>query len=272
MNEKPETRLERLREILKNYQSVVVAYSGGVDSTFLLKVAGDVLGDRVMAVTVSSGLMPPAERDKAAGFAREMGVDHQIIRMEEMEVEGIRENCPRRCYYCKRHIFSLIRNSTAGLGYQEVVDASNMDDLRDYRPGMDALRELGIKNPLIEAGINKADIVELSRQLAIPGRDRPADACLASRIPYGEEVTPRKLRQVEEGERILHRYGFRKCRLRHHGDIARIEIDPSHLDRLTDESLRGEIAGGIRELGFAYVTLDLQGYRTGSLNELLDKN
>jgi uncharacterized protein len=272
MPDKLDSKLNKLRDILKSYQSVVVAYSGGVDSTFLLRVAGEVMGNRVLAVTVSSGLMTSRELREAESMAAELGVEHQIVEMDEIQIEGISENSSSRCYHCKRHIFSLITEIAANAGFGEVVDASNLDDTLDYRPGMEAIREMRVKTPLIDAGMSKGDIRELSRRLSIPGWDRPANSCLASRIPYGQRITPEKLRRVEKGEELLHECGFVNCRLRHHGDIARIEIEPADFEKLLNNSLRKEITGGLKKLGFIFVTLDLEGYRRGSLNESLDKD
>ena len=262
-------KLERLRERLRVVGSAVVAFSSGVDSTFLLRVAHEELGERVVAVTARSHTFPKRELDEAAAFCRAEGVRHEVIDSEELDIPGFAENPPDRCYHCKRELFGRLLAFALENGLAAVLEGSNIDDDGDYRPGRRAIRELGIVSPLHEAGLTKAEIRALSREMGLPTSDKPSFACLASRFPYGERITAATLARVEKAEQWLLDAGFglRQLRVRSHGDMARIEVPSDDIPRLAARA--AEIAAAFKDLGFAYVTLDLLGYRTGSMNETL---
>ena len=262
-------KLERLRERLRVIGSAVVAFSSGVDSTFLLRVAHEELGERVVAVTARSHTFPKRELDEAAAFCRAEGVRHVVIDSEELDIPGFAENPPDRCYHCKRELFGRLLAFARENGLAAVLEGSNIDDDGDYRPGRRAIRELGIVSPLHEAGLTKAEIRALSREMGLPTSDKPSFACLASRFPYGERITAAGLERVEKAEQWLLDAGFglRQLRVRSHGDMARIEVPSDDIPRLAARA--AEIAAAFKDLGFAYVTLDLLGYRTGSMNETL---
>jgi pyridinium-3,5-biscarboxylic acid mononucleotide sulfurtransferase len=265
-----ERKLEQLKENLIRLESVAVAFSGGVDSTFLLKVARDVLGEKVVAVTAQSSTYPDRELREAVSFAEAIGVKHVVIESEELDIDGFAANPVNRCYLCKKELFSKMIAVAREHGLRHVVEGSNADDLNDYRPGLMAIRELGILSPLKEASLGKDEVRMFSRELSLPTWDKPAYACLSSRIPYGQEITKKKLRAVEEGEQFLLDLGFRQVRVRHHGDIARIEVAASERVRFADADLMDKIDAAFKAWGFAYVALDLKGYRTGSMNEVID--
>lgn len=260
-----------LQENLKNLGSVAVAFSSGVDSAFLLKAAQEALGDKVIAITASSCSFPGRELKEAKEFCVQHGIRQIICNTNELEIEGFSENPPNRCYLCKRELFGKICAIAKenGTNVVVVVEGSNMDDLGDYRPGLTAIRELGIISPLRQAGLTKSEIRELSREMGLPTWDKPSFACLSSRFAYGERITEEKLRMVENAEQFLMDKGFRQVRVRIHGKIARIEVLPSDISRIVEEKNRTEIAAKLKEYGFDYVSLDLQGYRTGSMNEVL---
>ena len=262
-------KLESLRERLRGIGSAVVAFSSGVDSTFLLRVAHEELGDRVVAATIRSHAFPKRELDEAATFCRAEGVRHAVVDSEELDIPGFAENPPDRCYHCKRELFGKLLAFARENGLAAVLEGSNIDDDGDYRPGRRAIRELGIVSPLHEAGLTKAEIRALSREMGLPTSDKPSFACLASRFPYGERITATALERVEKAEQWLldAGLGLTQLRVRSHGGLARIEVPPDAIPRLAARA--AEIAAAFKELGFAYVTLDLRGYRTGSMNEVL---
>lgn len=264
------TRLEHLKELLKETGGVAVAFSAGVDSTFLLRVAHEVLGERVIAVTVRSPLVPRHELDEAEEFCRQEGVRHEFIDFDALSVSAVVANPADRCYHCKKEVFGRILEFAHAHGLAAVVEGSNLDDDGDYRPGRRAIQELGIRSPLHEAGLTKSEIRALSREMGLPTWSKPSFACLASRFPYGERITAAGLERVERAERWLMDagLGLTQLRVRSHGDLARIEVPPESIMRLAAHA--NEIAAAFKGFGFAYATLDLQGYRTGSLNENLD--
>ena len=265
-----ERKLARLQEILRGLGRVCIAFSGGVDSTFLLRTAVDTLGaDRVLAVIGDSESLPRHDLAEALGLAQEFGVSCQVIQSDEMADSRYAANTPDRCYFCKVALFTKIQQLARERGPAVVLDGTNADDAGDRRPGRRAARELGVRSPLLEAGLTKAEVRELSRRLGLATADKPAQACLASRLPYGTPVTAAVLAQVEAAESFLHHLGFTQVRVRHHGPVARIELVPAELTRLLDPALRQQVDAHLKGLGYQYVSADLQGYRTGSLNEAL---
>jgi uncharacterized protein len=258
----------RLDAILAACGSVVLGYSGGVDSTLLLKKAVDVLGaERVLAVTAATATYEPAEVDEAESLAGALGASHLRIQSTELEDEGFLANPPERCYYCKTDLYGDLKALAAERGYATVVDGSQADDALDWRPGLRALDEQGVVSPLKEAGLTKEDVRELSRRLGLPTAEKPANACLASRFPYGEAITAQKLGRVGRAERVVREAGFEIVRVRHHGDVARIEVPPADRARLL--ALADRVVPAIKALGYVWVAIDLEGYRTGSMNESL---
>jgi uncharacterized protein len=262
-------KLDILKENIKKLQSVAIAFSGGVDSTFLLKVAHDVLGNNVIAITATSSTYPKRELDEAKKYARNMGVKHIIIESEELDIEGYAKNPVNRCYYCKKELFSKLRNIAKENDINYVLDGSNLDDTGDYRPGMEAAKELGIVSPLKEAKLTKDDIRIFSREMDLPTWNKPSFACLSSRFPYGNKITSKKLKMVEDAEQFLLDLGFRQVRVRCHDTIARIEVAPEERSKFFDLSLMDKVGNKFREIGFTYVTLDILGYKTGSMNAVL---
>jgi len=264
-----EPRRRALDAMLRALGSAVVAYSGGVDSTFLAVIAHDVLGDRALAVTADSPSLPRRRLEEAREWARRFGFVHRIITSCELANPAYAANRPDRCYHCKSDLFARLTALARAEGYAAVLDGANADDLRDYRPGAKAARDLGVRSPLQELGLTKQDIRRLSRWRGLPTADRPASACLASRIPFGTPVTAEILARVEQAEDALADLGFRQVRVRAHGEIARIELGADEIPRCLDEHLRRDMADAVRRVGFRYAALDLLGYRTGSLNEPL---
>jgi len=249
---------------------VVVAYSGGVDSTLLLRVAKESLGEEhLIAVTALSPLFPERELAGAKRMAQEMGVKHILIESNELEIAGFSKNPSNRCYFCKKELFEKMQDLAQKEAISFVVEGSTLDDEKDHRPGRRAIQELGIRSPLQEARFSKQDVRELSRALGLPTWDKPSFACLASRFPYGEEITPEGLRMVDEAENFLFSLGFKQVRVRHYQRLARIEVFPEEMSRLMNGSLREKVVNRLKEIGYRYVTLDLQGFRSGSMNEVL---
>lgn len=265
----PESKLDSLRAILGGMDRVLVAYSGGVDSTFLLKVASTELADRAIALTVRSPTAADDEFADAEAMAREFGVEHLIVDSNELTIPGYAENPTNRCYLCKGNLFVICDAEATRRGIDTIVDGVNIDDLGDYRPGLQAATEHRVRHPLVEAELTKEDIRRYSRALGLPTWDKPASPCLSSRFPYGTEITLERLSRVGRAEKLLHSRGFRQCRVRFHDQVARIEVPPADLGRLLEEPTRQDIVEGLKRLGFLYVTVDLQGFRSGSLNEAL---
>jgi len=265
-------KLECLRCIIGRRESALIAFSGGVDSTFLLAVARDVLGPRLLAVTAASSVVQPREVTGARKLARALGVKHEVISANEvMDMEEFCGNPPDRCYYCKTVLFSRLSAMARERGLDRVMEASNADDTSDYRPGLRAVKELRIESPLIEAGLAKAEIRALSREMGLPTWNKPSLACLASRFPYNERITDEKLEMVRKAEEYILSLGFSSCRVRYYGKLARIEVPAAELGRLATPSMRAKVARRLRAIGFQYVTVDLEGYRSGSMNVVLGK-
>ena len=264
-------KLSRLEKNIADLGSLAVGFSGGVDSTFLLSVAHEVLGDKALAVTSVDASIPVRELDEAKRFCSEHGIAHVICKVDPLKEEGYRKNTADRCYYCKRMIFSEIKKVAAEHGIEYVAEGSNMDDLGDYRPGLRAVSELSVVSPLREAGLSKADIRTISKAMGLPTWSKPAYACLASRFVYGEEITEEKLRMIDLAEQFLIEHGFYEERVRMHGNIARIEVPAKDIPKLASDEIRNKVYERFKEIGFSFVTLDMLGYCTGSMNVTISK-
>lgn len=262
-----ETKFSHLKELLRDMQGAVLAYSGGVDSSLLLRAASEVLGDRVIAVTAVSETYPPGELESAQKFALSLGVVIRILPTDELTSEEFVRNSLERCYFCKKELFGKLHAIAAAEGISLVLDGANTDDLLDYRPGSRAAAEYSVRSPLREAGFSKSDVRACARMLGLPVWDKPSLACLSSRIPYGTKITTEILQSIQKAEDILRSHGFRQVRVRHHGSIARIEVECSDFPALTEKGTADRVAAELKKLGYTYICLDLAGYRTGSMNE-----
>ncbi len=262
-----EQKWDRLRELLREMKLAVLAYSGGVDSSLLLRAASEVMGPQLIAVTAVSDTYPQGELEAAQAFVRSLGVTHRIIHTQELDNEQFVQNPPERCFHCKIELFGKLSALASTEEIPFVLDGSNTDDQKDYRPGKRAAEAYSVRSPLVEAGISKADVRRFARALNLPQWDKPSLACLSSRIPYGARITREILDQVQQAENFLHGLGFRQVRVRHHGDTARIELDRNDFSRLLVADVADRVVASFRELGYTYVSLDLAGYRTGSMNE-----
>jgi len=270
MSSEIETKTKKLKEIFQSMGRALVAFSGGVDSTLLLKVAQDTLGDNnILAVTAHSPLYPDRELAGVKKLIQTLGARHRLIESNELEIPGFSENPPNRCYYCKEKLFRELLEIAKEESIPFIVEGSTLDDDRDHRPGRMAVQELGIRSPLKEASFTKIEVRELSKELGLPTWDKPSFACLASRFPYGEEITEQGLRMVDQAEDFLFGLGFKQVRVRHYGSLARIEILNEEMSRLMNGSLREKVVSYLKGVGYRYITLDLQGFRSGSMNEVL---
>jgi uncharacterized protein len=265
------SKKQALIERLNSLDSLLVAFSGGVDSTFLLAVARQVLGEKAVACTATSVVYPSRESKEAMKFAKEKGVDHVIMATDAMSLPDFTANKPDRCYHCKKHLFGRLQELAAQKGIKHIAHAANLDDLKDYRPGWRAAEEMGILAPLVDARLTKEEIRFLSKEMGLATWSKPTMACLASRIPFGESVTEKKLTMIQEAETFIAGLGFTQYRVRYHGAVARIEVEPGDIQRIVEKTVRDRIVGRLKEIGFLHVALDLEGYVSGSLNRAVVK-
>lgn len=262
-----DTKLEQLKDALRKSEGVLVAFSAGVDSTFLLKMAQMVLGDRAIALTASSATAPPGELVAAREFAASLGIRHIVLESQELANPSFTQNPANRCFFCKDELYRICRQQADQLGIATIMDGTNLDDLQDHRPGLKAAKEWGVRHPLVEAQMTKNDIRGYSRELNLPTWDKPSSPCLSSRFPYGTEINLERLKQVAACEQLMKELGFREFRVRYHGDLARIEVAQDEFHRWVEKATRNTVVEKFKAIGFRYVSLDLQGYRTGSMNE-----
>ena len=263
------TKEERLRELFRTLESVIVAYSGGVDSSYVAYIANAELGERAVCITGQSASLPAYQNEEIDRVVKGFGFNHEIINTDELSLPGYRANNGDRCYFCKDELYTKLETVARSRGIEYIVDGSTVDDLDDYRPGRQAAKQHAVRSPLIEVGLNKDEVRELSRRATLPTWDKPASPCLSSRIAYGTTVTIERLDKVDRGEDILREFGFREFRVRHHDTLVRLEISPAEMDRALKKEVVDQLAARFRELGFMYVTLDLHGFRSGSMNEVL---
>lgn len=264
------SKYEKLKNLLGEMGKVLVAFSGGVDSSFLLKVAVDVLGENVLAVIASSETYPEKERDEAVKLAKRLNVRHKVIQTKELENPDFAHNPPERCYFCKMELFSKLKDIAESDGIPHVLDGSNFEDTSDFRPGAKAAEELGVRSPLKEVGLVKQEIRQLSKYVDLPTWNKPSLACLSSRFPYFTEIESESLKQVAQAEEFLKGLGFNQVRVRHHGQIARVEIEPQEFSKIVEKATKEKIINAFKKFGFIYIALDLAGFRSGSMNEPLD--
>lgn len=264
-----DAKFDRLKATLLQTEGLLVAFSAGVDSTFLLKIACAVLGDRAIALTAASPTIPPEELEAAKNFARELGCRHVIVDSHELTNPAFAQNPANRCFFCKDELYRICRTQADLLGVATIVDGTNLDDLKDHRPGLQAAKEWRVRHPLVEVEMTKDDIRRYSRELNLPTWNKPSSPCLSSRFPYGTEINLERLAKVAACERFMRELRFREFRVRYHGDLARIEVAQEEFDRLVEKTTRDALVQKFREIGFNYVSLDLQGYRMGSMNEAL---
>jgi pyridinium-3,5-biscarboxylic acid mononucleotide sulfurtransferase len=260
---------ERLRELFRGLESVIVAYSGGVDSSYVAYVANAEMGARAVCITGQSASLPSYQNAEIDRVVKDFGLNHEVINTDELQLPGYRANNGDRCYFCKDELYGKLESVARSRGIEYIVDGSTIDDLDDYRPGRQAAKQHAVRSPLIEVGLNKTEVRELSRRAMLPTWDKPASPCLSSRIAYGTTVTIDRLQKVDRGEEILREFGFREFRVRHHDTLVRLEISPAEMDRVLEKEVIDQLAARFRELGFKYVTLDLHGFRSGSMNEAL---
>jgi uncharacterized protein len=266
-----DAKLERLKRALQETNGTMVAFSAGVDSTFLLKIAHMVLGERAIALTASSPTAPPGELEAAEKFAAELGIRHIVRPSYELNNPSFAQNPANRCFFCKDELYRICREQADQLAIATIADGTNLDDLRDHRPGLKAAKEWGVRHPLVEAEMTKDDIRRYSRELNLPTWDKPSSPCLSSRFPYGTEIDLERLNKIAACELFMKGLNFREFRVRYHGDLARIEVSPDEIDRMFEKTTRDAVVTKFKEIGFRYVSLDLQGYRTGSMNEGLQR-